>query len=141
MNPTVRAVGNPIAFRRKVDLIAFICVPDRFAAPVHRLCASSKEGLDHPFLSLTLYQCPMTPISLIAKNFNRQVASCSPVLNDGPRSGSGGASYGPRSDCRNLKLRPNAGSPLFTSPYVYGANVARKSVRYGNPLWTRQHLQ
>ena len=52
MNPTVRAVGNPIAFRRKADLIAFICVPDRFAAPVHRLCASSKEGLDHPFLYL-----------------------------------------------------------------------------------------
>jgi hypothetical protein len=58
MNPTVRAVGNPIAFRRKVDLIAFICVPDRFAAPVHLLCASSKEGLDHPFPVFNLIPVP-----------------------------------------------------------------------------------
>jgi hypothetical protein len=39
------------------------------------VCALPPKGLDHPFLSLTLYQCPMTPISLIAKNFNRQLAS------------------------------------------------------------------
>jgi hypothetical protein len=46
MNPTVRAVSNPIAVRGKVDLIAFIRVPDSFAAPIHCLCVSrAKEGL------------------------------------------------------------------------------------------------
>jgi hypothetical protein len=33
-------------------------VPDRFAAPVHRLCASSKEGVDYLFLSLTSTPVP-----------------------------------------------------------------------------------
>ena len=31
MNPTVRAISDPIAFRRKVDLVAFVRIPDRFA--------------------------------------------------------------------------------------------------------------
>jgi hypothetical protein len=45
MNPTVRPVSNPMALRDKVDLVAFIRVPDRFAAPIHCSCISrAKEG-------------------------------------------------------------------------------------------------
>jgi hypothetical protein len=44
MNPTIRAVANPVTFRGKVNLIALICVPDCFAAPVHRLCGSPKRN-------------------------------------------------------------------------------------------------
>jgi hypothetical protein len=43
MNPTIRAVTNPVAFRCKVDPVAFIRVPNRFAGPIHRLCASPKK--------------------------------------------------------------------------------------------------
>src|ERR1700722_15637062 len=45
VNPTVRAVSNPMALRGKVDLVAFIRVPDRFAAPIHGSWVSrAKEG-------------------------------------------------------------------------------------------------
>jgi hypothetical protein len=77
MNPTIRAVANPIAFRCKVNLVTFICVPDRFAAPVHRLCNSSKKKrLEILLLSfLSFCSASMTHIFRIAKNINWQLGS------------------------------------------------------------------
>ena len=68
MNPTIRAVTDPMAFRRKVDLIALIRVPDRFAAPIHRLSASKAGPSKRPLFSLRLCgSVHMTLISLSAK--------------------------------------------------------------------------
>ena len=61
MNPTIRSVSNPIVFRHTVDLIAFIRVPNRFAAPIHHLCAPPKKAISSLTLSVALFWCPYDP--------------------------------------------------------------------------------
>ena len=80
MNPAVRAVTNPGAFRCKADLITFLSVPDRFGVPVHPFCAASEEFLREPLSVFSHRQRPlMTPISLMAKNFNSKFGACSVI--------------------------------------------------------------
>jgi hypothetical protein len=67
MNPTIRAVTNPIAFGRKVDLIALFRVPDRFAAPIHRLSAFKAGPSNCPCLHFGLVSLLMTLVSLSTK--------------------------------------------------------------------------
>jgi hypothetical protein len=75
MNPTIRSVTDPGAFRCEADLIAFVSVPDRFGVPVHPFFAAPKEVKEHPFLSLAVDNAHMTLISLMAKNFYAKVYS------------------------------------------------------------------
>lgn len=59
MNPAIRAVTNPIAIGGKLNLIAFVRVPDRFAGPIHLLCASSKEASKIAYLVFSLIPVPL----------------------------------------------------------------------------------
>jgi hypothetical protein len=59
MNPTVRPVNDPIAFGRKVNLIAFVRVPDRFAAPIHRFRFVQRGAIGRPFLVFALIPVPL----------------------------------------------------------------------------------
>jgi hypothetical protein len=56
MNPAIGTVTNPNAVGGKLDLIAFVSVPDRFAGPIHvlvRFLRISLEDLSRLVLSLT----------------------------------------------------------------------------------------
>jgi hypothetical protein len=58
MNPAIRSVTDPGAFRCETDLIAFVSVPDRFGVPVHPFCAAPKEVIRAPLSVFSRRQRP-----------------------------------------------------------------------------------